>query len=49
MKYELNDEQVKNLKIFLNRIEYKGLIEAVAAVELMTLLNHPIQEEAKKG
>ena len=46
MKYELNDEQLNNLKVFLLRVDLKGS-EVPAYVSLMNAISNPIQEENK--
>lgn len=38
MQYEFSDTQVKNLRIFLDRVDLKGA-EAVSLVEIKLLLN----------
>ncbi len=45
MKYELNENQLKNLLAFLDRVEYKGLKEIQLANELLYVFNSPIQKE----
>ncbi|WP_165452500.1 hypothetical protein [Paenibacillus thalictri] len=44
-KYELPDQMVKNLIIFLNRVELKGIQEAEALVHITQLLSTPLLEE----
>ena len=45
MKIELTEQQLQNLMAFLNRVEYKGLQEAQAINEIMTVLSNPIETE----
>lgn len=47
MKYELSEEQVKNIFIFLNRTDLKGA-EATALLSIIQALSTPIVEEKKK-
>lgn len=49
MKYEISEQVKNNILIFLDRIDYKGRKEAMAAVEIEQVLNKPIQEEGEKG
>ena len=44
MKIQLDERQLKNLLLFLDRVEYKGLAEAEAIGEIITIL-----DKAKKG
>ena len=43
MKYELSEEQVKNIFIFLNRVDLKGA-EAAALLSIINSLSKPIEE-----
>lgn len=43
MKYELSEEQVKNIFIFLNRVDLKGA-EAAALLSIINALSKPIEE-----
>lgn len=45
MKFELTEAQVHNLKIFLDRVEYKGFNEVSAISELIYVFENPIQED----
>jgi hypothetical protein len=51
MKYEIPEQTQKNLLLFLDRVETKGLVENQAYQEIVYILNHPIQEnpEEQKG
>lgn len=40
--YKITDQQVKNLLVFLDRVEYKGFVEVQAATELLKVLTEPI-------
>ena len=42
--YGLNDEELKNLIIFLDRVEFKGLTEAQAITRLLHVFSSPKQE-----
>lgn len=43
MKYELSEEQVKNIFIFLNRVDLKGS-EAAALLGIVSALSKPVEE-----
>lgn len=45
MKFELNDKVYKNLMIFLDRVELKGMKEVHAFNEILNALSRPIKEE----
>lgn len=38
MKIELTEEQYHNLLLFLNRVDYKGLVEVEAASQIIASL-----------
>ena len=43
-KYFITDGDLKNLIIFLNRVEYKGLEEVSAINKILAVLENPIEE-----
>jgi len=47
MNIKLNERQLQNLLLFLNRLEYKGLEEVEAAYEIVMAINEALK--AKKG
>lgn len=42
--YEFNENQVQNLSVFLDRVQLNGINEATAMVEIVNILNNPIQD-----
>lgn len=48
MYIDLKENDIKNLKSFLNRLEYKGVTEAIAATNIFIALENPIKELPKK-
>ena len=46
MKYTFNEQQLKNLKVFLSRTQLQGS-EAEALLDIMAVLNNPEKEEKK--
>lgn len=44
--YELSDQQIKNLNIFLNRVDIKGS-EAMSLVSVLQSLSTPFKLETK--
>lgn len=48
MKFELSENVVKNLVLFLDRVELKGINESVALHEIVVSLNNPIKEDEPK-
>jgi hypothetical protein len=52
MLYELTPTQVKNIKLFFNRVEFskgfQGVQEADAMKEILHVLDHPVQPEKPK-
>ncbi|MCA1021658.1 hypothetical protein [Halobacillus litoralis] len=49
MKYELNEQELNNLMLFLDRVEAKGLNENQAFSRLIQIFTSPIQEPNKKN
>jgi len=48
MKIELNEAQLKNLAVFLNRIQLTGA-EVPAYLEIVQAINKPILDNLKDG
>lgn len=48
MKLEFNESQLKNLVVFLDRIEFKGLQEVQAINEIINVINNPVKDESDK-
>lgn len=44
---ELTDKQIKNIGAFLNRVEYKGVDEAIAVVEIIDVIEKSMVESKK--
>ena len=44
---KLTDEQLKNLNIYLNRVDLKGTIEAMAMTEIAVAISRATEEEKK--
>jgi len=49
MKVELNEQQLKNLAIFLNRVSVTGLQEVAAMSELASAINKPLLDIIKSN
>jgi hypothetical protein len=47
MKIEINEMQLKNLMVFLDRVSIKGLAELQAMNEVLNALNTPVVEEVE--
>lgn len=47
MKIILTEENLNNLIVFLNRIEYKGLQEVEAISQILFAIKNPIHEEVE--
>ena len=47
MKFELNEVQLNNLLVFLDRVEIKGLKEIQAMNEILNILHNPLKDENK--
>ncbi|WP_226035594.1 hypothetical protein [Aquibacillus saliphilus] len=47
MKINIEEYQVKNLVMFLNRCEFKGLEEVQAVSEILDILDSTIKQEEK--
>ncbi len=45
MKYIFTEENLNNLVVFLNRVEYKGLQEVEAIGQILSVLKKPIIDE----
>ncbi|GAV11282.1 hypothetical protein [Paenibacillus sp. NAIST15-1] len=43
-KYELNDDIINNILVFLDRVPFQGLKENQAINDIIHTLNSPIQE-----
>lgn len=43
-KFELTEQQLNNLTIFINRVKFEGLNEVQAINEIMAALSSPIAE-----
>ena len=41
---KLTDEQLKNLNIYLNRVDLKGTIEAMALTEIAVAISRAVEE-----
>lgn len=48
MKLEFNESQLKNLVVFLDRIEFKGLQEVQAINEIINVINNPVKDGSDK-
>lgn len=48
MKYELSNEVVNNLMVFLDRVQVKGFQEIQALQEVVNALQNPDNEEIEK-
>lgn len=46
MLYELSESQVKNITVFLQRVDLKGS-EAISLVSILQSLSSPFKEEQK--
>lgn len=44
LKFELNEQQLNNLIVFLDRVPYKGFQEIQAIDEIMAALRNPVQD-----
>lgn len=50
MKIELNEQDINNLNVFLDRVEFKGRTEAVALLRISNAINQVTdQTETKEG
>ena len=45
VKFEMTKEQLNNLMVFLDRVDYKGFKEVGAIQEIMVALQSPIYEK----
>lgn len=43
--YEVPKSIVNNILSFLDRVEYKGIAEARAVLEIVSVLNKPVEEK----
>ena len=43
--YKMTDQQVNNLLVFLDRVEYKGFKEIQAANEILKVLAEPVTDK----
>jgi len=43
--YAIDDTNMNNLLTFLNKVEYKGLTEVQAVVNILESLKHPISDD----
>lgn len=43
-KYEISEQIMNNILVFLDRVDYKGIKEIQAVNEVLQVLNNPIQE-----
>lgn len=48
MRYELSEQVLNNLIIFLDRVSFQSLKEHTALSEILGVLNNPIKEEEIK-
>lgn len=48
MKYELNENQLNNLIVFLDRVELKGIKEIQAINEILSIFTNPTKEQEKE-
>jgi hypothetical protein len=47
MKFELTEQDLNNLKVFLNRVKYEGLQEAIAVTNIINALMKPVNDTEK--
>jgi len=49
MKFELSEQTINNILIFLDRCEIKGFKEIQAMQDIINKLNSPIKEEIEEN